>query len=158
MIESLDGVDCESRGQTPVADVDPRVTIFVHPAGLPTAIFLLEGEKGTEVHFIPDSDRRASENPHGQSQSIPFASPPLLDTLPEDRPQENICVGVFRLLEETGHEEQEAFRSRVVARAIGIPPVDQDFSDPSESLGELVAATVDVEERQDVHADDWVKT
>jgi hypothetical protein len=61
------------------------------------------------------------------------------------------------LFEETSHEEQEAFRSGVVAGAIGISPVDEDFSNPSKSSGEFVAAPVGVEEGENVNADNWVK-
>ena len=64
----------------------------------------------------------------------------------------------FDLLEETSHEEQEALWSGIVTSAIGISPVDQDVFDPSESLRELVTPSIGVEEGQDVHADDWVKT
>jgi len=56
VIESFDGVDGESGGQTTVADVDPRGAIFVHPTGSPTAIFLLEREEGAKVHFVPNAD------------------------------------------------------------------------------------------------------
>ena len=30
--------------------------------------------------------------------------------------------------------------------------------DPCEGLGELVASTVGVEESEDIHADNWIKT
>lgn len=72
VIESFNGVDREGGGQTTIADVDPRGAIFVHPARFPTAIFLLEGKEGAEVHFVPDADGRASKDAHGESQGIAF--------------------------------------------------------------------------------------
>ena len=59
MIEGLDGIDRKGRGQTAVADVDPRGTVFVHPTSFPTTIFLLESEKGSKVHLVPDPNGRA---------------------------------------------------------------------------------------------------
>jgi len=42
MVEGFDGVDRKGRGQTAVAYVDPGGSIFVHPTGFPTTVFLLE--------------------------------------------------------------------------------------------------------------------
>ena len=158
VVESFDGVDCKGCGETTVPDADPRGTILVHPTGLPTAVFLLEREKGAEIHLVPDSDGRASKDAHGEGERITLGAYPLLDALTEDRAKGKISVSAFDLLQETGHEEQEAFRSGVVAGAIGIPPVDEDFPDPSKRAREFFTAAVCVEEGQDVHADDWVKT
>jgi hypothetical protein len=72
VIESLDGVDRKSRGQPAIPDIDPGRTVFVHPTSFPTAVFLLEREEGTEIHFVPDSNGRASEDTHGESQGIAF--------------------------------------------------------------------------------------
>jgi hypothetical protein len=136
VIESLDGIDRKSRGQTAIADFDPGGTIFVHPTGFPTAVFLLESERRVRRSIssrIPTG--RASKDTHGESQSITFGSYPFLNALAEDRAKGKIGFCAFYLLEETSHEEQEAFRSGVVTGAVGIPPVYQDFSDPSESWG-----------------------
>jgi len=118
---------------------------------------LLECEKGSEVHFVPNSDGRASKDAHSEGQRIAFGSYPLLDALTEDGAQGKIGFSPFDLFEETSHEEEEAFRSSVVAGTVGVPPVDQDFSDPSESAREFVATSVGVEEGQDVHADDRIE-
>ena len=72
VIQSLDGVDRESRGQTAISDVDTGRAVFVHPTGTPTTVFLLKGEKSSKVHFVPDPDRRASKDPHSEGQSIAF--------------------------------------------------------------------------------------
>lgn len=158
VIEGLDGVDRESSGQAAVPDVDPRGTVFVHPTNFPAAIFLLEREEGAEVHFVSDSDGRTGEDAHGESQSIALGSYPLLNALAEERAKGQVGIRAFDLFEETGHEEQETFRSGVIASAIGVPPVDQDFSDPSESTGEFLATAISVEQGQDVHTDNWIKT
>lgn len=118
---------------------------------------MLEREEGAEVHFVSDPNRRAGKDAHGEGQGITFGSYPLLNALAEDRAEEEIGVSAFDLFEETSHEEQEAFRSGVITSAIGIAPVDQDFSDPSEGAGEFLAAAVGVEEGEDVHTDNWIK-
>ena len=146
------------RSQTAIADVDTGVTKFVHPASFPTAIFLLEIEEGEKVCFVLDADRGASEDAHGESQCIAFRSDSLLNAMVKDGEKGMTSFSPFDLLEETSHEEQEALWSGIVTSAIGISPVDQDVFDPSESLGELMTASIGVEEGQDVHADDWVKT
>ena len=80
-----------------------------------------------------------------------------MDALTEDRAKGQIGGSAFDLFQKTGHEEQEAFWSGVVAGAIGVPPVDQDLPDPSKSAGEFFATAVGVEEGEDVDADDRVK-
>ena len=157
MIEGLDGIDCKGCGQTAVADVDPGRTIFVHPTSFPTTVFLLEGEKGSKVHFVPDSNRCASKDTHSEGKSIAFRSYPFLNALAEDRAKGKICFCALYLFEETSHEEQEAFRSSVITGTIGVSPVDEDFSDPSKSSGEFVAAPVGVEEGENVDTDNWVE-
>jgi hypothetical protein len=81
-----------------------------------------------------------------------------LNSLAEYRAKGKIGFGSLDLLEETGHEEEEAFWSGVVTGAICISPVDEDFSDPSESVWKLVATTVGEEEGEHVHTDDRIKT
>lgn len=157
MIEGLDGIDCEGCGQTAVSDVDPGRTVFVHPASFPTAVFLLESEKGSKVHFVPDSNGCASKDTHGEGKSITFRSYPFLDALAEDRAEGKIGFSTLDLFEETSHEKQEAFWSGIVAGAIGIPPIDEDFSDPCESSGEFIAAPIGVEEGEDIYTDNWVE-
>ena len=81
-----------------------------------------------------------------------------MNALAEDGAKGKIGFSALDLFEETSHEEEEAFWGGVVASAIGIPSVYQDFSDPSECSGEFVTATVGVKEGQDIDADDRVET
>lgn len=157
MIESLDGIDRKGCGEASIPDTDPRRTILVHPTSFPSAIFLLKREERAKVHLVPDSDGRASKDAHCESQCIALGAYPLLDALTEDGAKGKIGVSAFDLLQKTGHEEQEALWGGVVAGAIGVPPVDQDLSNPSKSTRELFATAVGVEEGEDVHADDRVE-
>jgi hypothetical protein len=158
VIEGFYGIDRKGCSQTAVPDTDPGAAIFVHPTGFPAAVFLLECEEGSKVHFIPNSNGRASEDAHSEGQGITFGSNSFLNALAEDRAKGKISFSALDLLEETSHEEEEALRSGVVTGAVGISPVDKDFSNPSESSGEFIATAVSVEEGEDVHADDRVKT
>lgn len=119
---------------------------------------MLEGKKGSKVHFVTNSDGGTGENAHGESESIAFRSYFFLNTLAEDGAKGKIGFSAFDLLEETSHKEEEAFWSGVVTGAVGIASVYQDFLDPSESSGEFFAATVGVEEGENIHAYDRVET
>ena len=66
VIQSLDSVDCEGGSQAAVSDVDTGRAVFVHPTSTPTTVLLLKGEKSSKVHFVPDPNRRASKDPHGE--------------------------------------------------------------------------------------------
>ena len=158
VVEGLDGIDRKGRGQTAVPNVDPGGTVFVHPTDFPATVFLLEREEGAKVHFVSDSDGCAGEDAHGEGQSIALGPYPLLKTFAEDGTKGEIGISAFDLFEEASHEEQEAFRGSVITGTISVPPVDQDFSDPSESAGEFLSTAVSVEEGEDIHANNWIKS
>jgi hypothetical protein len=105
VVESFDGVDRESCGQTPVPNTYPGVTIFAYPTDLQTAVLLLESEKGSKVYFVPDSNRRASKDTHGECQSVAFRSYPLLNPFAKDGTKGKIGFSALDLLQETSHEE-----------------------------------------------------
>lgn len=81
-----------------------------------------------------------------------------MNALAEDRAKGKIGFSAFDLFEETSHEEQEAFWGSVVTGAVCVPSVYQDFLDPREGSREFIAATVGVEEGENVHTDDRVET
>jgi hypothetical protein len=80
-----------------------------------------------------------------------------LNSLAEYGSEGQIGFSTLDLLEETGHEEQEAFWSGIVTGAIGISPVNENFSDPSKSVGKFIATAVGGEEGEHVHADDRIE-
>ena len=80
-----------------------------------------------------------------------------MNSLAEYRAEGKVGFSTLDLLEETGHEEQEAFWSGVVTGTIGISPVNEDFSDPGKSVEKLIATAVSGEEGEHVHTDDGIE-
>lgn len=154
----LDGFDGHGRRQSGVTDEEARRAVLVDPADFEAPVFALEREESAEVDVVLDADKVADEDAHGELEAVAFGADVVLDAFFEQGLQEGVEVGVSVRCEEAAEEVEEAFGVLVVSRPLDVGAVEKDFVDPVQGLGEFVAAAVRVEQRQNVHADDGVKS
>lgn len=153
-----DGVKRKRGGEPAVAELESRRAVLVYPPGPPPAVLVLKREQRREVAFHAQADGRAGQHAHGEGESIARAPRALKDALTKERRKTSVQGGVTaRAAQEARGEEEETLGGLVVPCAVEIGPVGEHAEDPVEGQGELVSASVGVEQAEDVQGDDRVR-
>jgi hypothetical protein len=114
----------------------------------------LHRQQSLIVDHISETHTGRSDDPHREREWVPGRTKELCHALPVDREHPLADVGCGR--EEAVEEEEEGFTRGVVERPAEVRPVDEDGFDPVERRGEVVTASVAMEEGENVSADNRV--
>ncbi len=157
-MHSFDGLDRKRGRKSPIANLDPGGSIRVHPSNLPASVVALKIKKRSEINLVPHAHIVADQDPHRQRQGITLYADPLRYPLFQQRTQATVQIRVSRLLQETRKEEEEALRRCIITGPIEVSPVHEHAVHPLQRVRQIAPATVRVEQAEDVHAYNWIKT